>query len=51
MQIRRLIRNFLWSRKAKDHAQSKVKWEVITLPRSKGGLGIIDLVDQTRLED
>ena len=25
-----------------------MKWDVITLPRSKGGLGIIDPVDQSR---
>ena len=51
MRIRRLIRNFLWSRKYKvkwtlentlSHAQSKVKWDVITVLWSKGGLGIID---------
>ena len=49
LQIWRLIRNFLWSGKAKGHDRSKVKWEVITLLLSKGGLGVIDLVDQRRV--
>ena len=48
LKIHRLIRNFLWSGKTEDNARSKVKWDVITLPRSKGGLGIIDPVDQSR---
>ena len=48
LKIRRLIRNFLWSGKTEGNARSKVKWDVITLPRSKGGLGIIDPVDQSR---
>ena len=31
------------------NARTKVKWNVIiTLPHYKGGLGIIDLVDQSR---
>ena len=35
LKIRRLIRNFLWSSKIEGSARSKVKWDVITLPRSK----------------
>ena len=37
----------MWSGKMEGHAQLKVE-HVITLPRSKGGLGIIDPVDQSR---
>ena len=48
LQIRRLIRNFLCSNKTKCHAWSKVKWDAITLCHSKGGLGIVDPIDQTR---
>ena len=29
-------------------AQSKVKWGVLPLPRSKNGQGIIDPIDQSR---
>ena len=43
-----MIRNFLWSGKSEGNARSKVKWDVITLPRSKGALGISDPVDQSR---
>ena len=42
------IRNLLWSNKMEGNALSKVKWDVITLSGSRGGLGIIDLVDQSR---
>ena len=45
--LQRLIRNFLWSRKVEGHVRSKVNWDVITLPQYKGGVGIIDLVDET----
>ena len=48
LKIRRLIHNYLWSDKTEGNARSKVKWDVITLPRSRGGLGIIDPVDQSR---
>ena len=40
--------NFWWTGKLEGHAQSKVKWDVITLTCSKGGLGIIDPIDQLR---
>jgi hypothetical protein len=41
-QIRRVVRNFIWSRKAAN-ARAKVKWETLVLLIPQGGLGIIDL--------
>ena len=43
LKMRRLIKG-----KTEGNARSKVEWDVITLPRSKGGLGIIDPMDQSR---
>jgi hypothetical protein len=40
-QVRGVVRNFIWGGKAKP-AQAKVKWDTLTLPIAKGGLGIID---------
>jgi hypothetical protein len=40
-QIRGIVRNFIWSRKA-SNARAKVKWETLVLPTAQGGLGIID---------
>jgi len=40
-QIRGIVRNFIWSRKA-SNARAKVKWETLVLPTDQGGLGIID---------
>ena len=42
------MRNFLWSGRAGEHSMAKVAWSVITLPKVKGGLGIVDPVDQCR---
>ena len=47
-QIRRLIRNFLWTRREGTAVAAKVSWEVISLPTTQGGLGIIDPLDQSR---
>ena len=47
-QLRRLIRNFLWSGREGTSAAAKVSWEVISLPTKQGGLGIIDPLDQSR---
>ena len=44
-QIRRIVRSFLWSGKGEGSSRAKVVW---TLPTSRGGLGIVDLVDQSR---
>jgi hypothetical protein len=40
-QVRGVVRNFIWGGKATS-ARAKVKWDTISLPISKGGLGIID---------
>jgi hypothetical protein len=40
-QVRGVVRNFIWSGKA-INARAKVKWEILVLPTSQGGLGIID---------
>ena len=32
---------------SEGHVRPKVKWDVITLPQYKVGVGIIDLVDHT----
>ena len=45
--IRRLKRNFLWSKKVDHHAKSKVTWDSIALPLSNGGLCIVDPLIQT----
>ena len=46
-QIQRMIRNFLWAGRAKS-AKAKVAWNILIMPKSTGGLGIVDPVDQTR---
>jgi len=40
-QVRGVVRNFIWGGKAAP-SQAKVKWDTLTLPIAKGGLGIID---------
>jgi hypothetical protein len=40
-QVRGVVRNFIWGGKATP-AWAKVKWDTLTLPIAKGGLGIID---------
>jgi hypothetical protein len=40
-QVRGVVRNFIWGGKA-TLAQAKVKWDTLTLPIAKGGLGIIN---------
>ena len=41
-KIQRLIRNFLWSGGDGSFARAKVAWSTLILPKSKGGLGLID---------
>ncbi len=41
-QIQRLIRNFLWSGGDGEFVRAKVAWSTLILPKSKGGLGLID---------
>jgi hypothetical protein len=40
-QVRGVVQNFIWARKA-TNARAKVKWDTLSLPTTKGGLGIID---------
>jgi hypothetical protein len=40
-QVRGVVRNFIWGGKAAP-SRAKVKWDTLTLPIAKGGLGIID---------
>ena len=47
-QIQRLIRNFLWSGGEGAFARAKVAWSTLTLPKSKGGLGLIDPENQSK---
>jgi len=42
-----VVRNFIWGGKAAPSG-AKVKWDTLTLPIAKGGLGIID--PKTQLE-
>ena len=37
------IRGFLRAGMRKDNAAAKVSWSTLVLPKSKGGLGLIDL--------
>ena len=47
-QLRRLIRNFIWSGKDKDNVRAKVAWKTLIQPKSKGGLGLIDPWQQSK---
>jgi hypothetical protein len=40
-QVRRVVKNFIWGGKATP-SRAEVKWDTLTLPIAKGGLGIID---------
>ncbi len=46
-QVRGVVRNFIWGGKATP-ARTKVKWDILTLPISEGGLGIIDPKTQSK---
>ena len=47
-QVKRLIRNFLWSNNSDHNARAKVSWQTIILPTSQGGLGVIDPFTQCK---
>jgi hypothetical protein len=47
-QIKRLMKNFLWSRINVVSFRSKVARDVIIPPTIRGGLGIIDPICQSR---
>ena len=40
--VKACIRGFLWAGMRKDNAAAKVAWSTLVLPKSKGGLGLID---------
>ena len=47
-QIQRLVHNYIWYGK-EDHAtQAKVTWPILTSPKSRGGLGLIDPLSQSK---
>jgi hypothetical protein len=41
------MRNFIWGGKA-TNARTKVKWDTLILPTTKGGLGIINPKTQSK---
>ncbi len=45
-QVRGVVRNFIWGGKV-ALTRAKVKWDTLTLPITKGGLGIIDPKSQS----
>ena len=48
-QVRRLIRNFLWSgHDGSADTSARVRWETIIQPIVEGGLGVIDPEMQCR---
>ncbi len=46
-QMRGVVRNFIWGGKA-SNTRAKVKWDFLTLPLSRSGLGIIDPKAQSK---
>ena len=40
--VKACIRGFLWVGNRKDNVAAKVSWSTLILPKSKGGLGLID---------
>ena len=40
--VKACIRGFLWAGNRKDNAAAKVSWSTLILPKSKGGLGLIE---------
>ena len=47
-QIQRLVRNYIWSSKENHVARAKVAWPILTAPKSRGGLGLIDPLSQSK---
>ena len=48
-RLRRLVRNYLWAGYDASHdTRDRVAWHTCILPRSQGGLGIIDPLMQSR---
>jgi hypothetical protein len=46
-QLQRLIRNYLWAGVEKERVRARVAWAVVILLETRGGLGLIDLQDQS----
>ena len=47
-QIQRLVRNYIWSGKENHIARAKMAWPILTAPKSRGGLGLIDPLSQSK---
>ena len=47
-QIQRLVRNYIWSGKEDHVTRAKVAWPILTTPKSRGGLGLIDPLTQSK---
>jgi hypothetical protein len=47
-QVRGVVRNFIWGGKDAP-SRAKVKWDTLTLPIAKGGMGIIDPKTQSEV--
>ena len=47
-QIQRLVRNYIWSGKEDNVSRAKVVWSILTTPKSRGGLGLIDPLAQSK---
>ena len=47
-QIQRLVRNNIRSGKENHVARAKVAWSILTTPNSRGGLGLIDPLSQSK---
>ena len=47
-QIQRLVHNYIWSGKENHATRAKVMWHVLTYPKSRGGIGLIDPLSQSK---
>ena len=48
-QIQQLVCNYIWSVKEDHAAQAKVAWPILTSPKARGGLGLIDPLSQSKV--
>ena len=48
MKVQSLIRNFLWGGKNGFRVVAKLAWDVLVMPKSQGGLALIDPLMQYR---
>lgn len=42
--IQSLLSRFLWNRNSHSNSKTKVAWDVVTLPKEEGGLGLKDVI-------